>query len=105
MNLPTDFVAFSKTLNRAEPERSWPEALKALWYDAKGNWLAAHDIAETLHADLGSWIHAYLHRKEGDEWNAGYWYKRANRPFPKISLEKELQQIVESIVIDKLWDH
>lgn len=105
MNLPTDFVAFSKTLNRAEPERSWPEALKALWYDSKGNWLAAHDIAETLHADLGSWIHAYLHRKEGDEWNAGYWYKRANRPFPKISLEKELQQIVDFIVIDKLWDH
>ena len=43
---------------------------------------------------MGNWIHAYLHRKEGDKWNAGYWYRRANREYPKISLEEELNTII-----------
>lgn len=67
----------------------------ALWYDAKGDWKAAHDIAQTKESvndfDL---LHAYLHRKEGDDWNANYWYNRADSAMPKISLEMEWQVLV-----------
>jgi len=45
---------------------------------------------------MGSWIHAYLHRKEGDKWNAGYWYNRAGKPFPDFSFEEELKVLVEN---------
>lgn len=85
---------FLETLDNSSPDESWPEALKSLWYDAKGDWEASHNIAQDIHSDLGSWIHAYLHRKEGDEWNAGYWYRRANRPFSKLTLDEELKELV-----------
>ena len=54
-----------------------------MWFDVKGDWEASHNIAQDMHDDNGSWIHAYLHRKEGDKFNAGYWYRRARK---KISL-------------------
>nr|WP_299173860.1 hypothetical protein [uncultured Allomuricauda sp.] len=47
---------------------------------------------------IGSWIHAYLHRKEGDDWNAGYWYRQAGRPFSESTFEEELQELVESVI-------
>lgn len=93
--VPENFEAFNKTLNNTSPNEDWSLALQALWYDAKGNWQASHNIAQDLHTQMGSWIHAYLHRKEGDEWNAGYWYRQAGKPFPKHSLEEELQELVE----------
>lgn len=89
---------FKSTLQNNRPDSDWPEALKSLWYDAKGDWKASHDIAQDLHNDLGSWIHAYLHRKEGDEFNAGYWYRRAKREFPGISLEEEHREIAEFVL-------
>ena len=61
---------------------------------------ASHNIAQDLHTDLGSWIHAYLHRKEGDKFNAGYWYRRANKPFPSNSLEEEHRKIVDFILLN-----
>ena len=73
---PENYNQFQKTLKCENPPKEWPLALKALWFDAKGNWKASHDIAQDMHNDLGSWIHAYLHRREGDDWNAGYWYQR-----------------------------
>ena len=63
--------------------------LHALLIDAAGDWDTAHRIAQEVHTLDGSWVHAYLHRKEGDRWNAGYWYDRAARPFPVYSLEEE----------------
>jgi len=93
-----NYNQFLETLENGEPEIGWSEGLKAVWFDAIGDWEASHDIAQEMHNDLGSWIHAYLHRKEGDEWNAGYWYKKANKPFPKISFEDELESIVEWIL-------
>lgn len=98
MQLPEDFNDFKRELNSDSPSSQWPEGLKALWYDAKGDWEASHDIAQEMHNDLGSWIHAYLHRKEGDEFNAGYWYRRAGKPFPKISLDEEHRQLTENIL-------
>lgn len=93
-----NYADFMTALKYDRPSPAWSDALKALWYDAKDNWEASHDIAQDMHTTLGSWIHAYLHRKEGDEWNAGYWYRQAARPFPKISLEEERQEIVEFIL-------
>lgn len=72
--------------------------LQALWYDAKGNWSRAHDIAQEIHTQEGSWIHAYLHRKEGDQGNAAYWYQRANQPVCKTSLEAEWDNIVTALL-------
>lgn len=92
--MPVSYTDFLATQKSVEPMSDWPEALKALWYDAKGDWESAHNIAQEMHTDLGSWIHAYLHRKEGDEWNAGYWYRTAKRPFSVLSLEEEHREIV-----------
>ncbi|KAA2216883.1 hypothetical protein [Maribacter flavus] len=95
---PKDYTEFEATLLASHPTSDWPEGLKALWFDAKGDWEASHDIAQEMHNSLGSWIHAYLHRKEGDRFNAGYWYRQANRPFSKLSLEEELREIVEFVI-------
>ena len=92
------YKEFRGTLNEDAPSNDWPEALKSLWYDAKGNWAASHDIAQEMHSPLGSWIHAYLHRKEGDEFNAGYWYRQADRPFFNGSLDEEHRNLVEFVL-------
>lgn len=57
-------------------------ALQALWHDARGDWDRAHACAQAETGPAGSWVHAYLHRKEGDRGNAGYWYARGRRPQP-----------------------
>ena len=73
-------------------------ALQSLWYDGKDNWDMSHDIAQEIHDNNGSWIHAYLHRKEGDIWNADYWYRRAGRKRPSVSLEAEWEHIAEAMM-------
>lgn len=93
-----NYAHFLETLDNSFPDESWSEALKSLWYDAKGDWEASHNIAQEIHSDLGSWIHGYLHRKEGDEWNAGYWYRRANKSFSKLTLDEELKELVEYVL-------
>ncbi|RRQ48286.1 hypothetical protein DZC72_11235 [Maribacter algicola] len=98
--IPKDYAEFEVTLSGSQPPPDWPEGLKSLWFDAKGDWEASHDIAQDMHNQLGSWIHAYLHRKEGDRFNAGYWYRKAQRDFPEISLREELKNLVEFIIIN-----
>ncbi|MCB0372896.1 MAG: hypothetical protein KDD31_07810 [Muricauda sp.] len=93
--IPESFEAFQNMLADQRPPQEWPLPLQALWYDAKGDWESSHDIAQDLSSQMGSWIHAYLHRKEGDKWNARYWYDRANKPFPDYGLEEELKVLVE----------
>ncbi|EAR00422.1 hypothetical protein [Maribacter sp. HTCC2170] len=100
--IPNNYMEFEETFQREYPPNDWPEGLKALWFDAKGNWNSSHDLAQEMLNDLGSWIHGYLHRKEGDEWNAGYWYRMANKPFPKNSLKEELKEIVEYVLASKV---
>lgn len=65
-----------------------------MWEDAKGRWSDAHAIAQDIEDRTGSWIHAYLHRKEGDLGNAAYWYRRAGRPAAHDALEDEWERIV-----------
>lgn len=76
-------------------------AAQALWHDARGDWERAHICAQDDHSRDGSWVHAYLHRKEGDRGNAGYWYARAGRSMPpaNTSLEAEWEEIARSLLI------
>jgi hypothetical protein len=74
------------------------DSLQAMWHDAKGDWNRAHEIAQEINTPEGSWIHAYLHRKEGDESNAAYWYHRAHRAVSRTSLEEEWEQIVTALL-------
>ncbi|SHG24808.1 hypothetical protein [Flagellimonas flava] len=98
MGIPNNYAQFKETLMHSNPPENWSEALRALWYAAKDNWNASHNIAQDLHTRMGSWIHAYLHRQEGDDWNAGYWYRQAGEPFPNKSLEDELQHLIEVVL-------
>lgn len=86
---------FKASLANETPPKNVNAVLQSLWHDGKGDWEAAHNIAQDLHSNDGSWIHAYLHRKEGDTGNAGYWYRRANKPFPRENLQGEWETLVE----------
>lgn len=90
--------AFKKSITENNSPENLSVYLKALWQDAKGNWDKAHHIVQDLEDNDASWIHAYLHRKEGDTGNADYWYRRAGRKRPDISLEKEWEEIVTALL-------
>jgi len=74
--------------------RIYIEALNA---DQSGDWHKAHELVQDLTTPEAAWIHAYLHRKEGDRWNAQYWYNRAGKPFFDGSLEEEWQQLYDAL--------
>ena len=87
--------SFIKSLEDAQPPANLTPVLKALWYDGKQEWENAHEIVDGR-SDLDSHlIHAYLHRKEGDQWNASYWYTRAGASMPDYSLEEEWKKLVK----------
>ena len=88
---------FRKTLSAGVPPVV-SNYLKALWYDAKGDWTKAHQIVQDIDDEAAAWIHAYLHRKEGDIGNADYWYRRAGKERPAISLQHEWENIVKSLI-------
>ena len=88
---------FLTSLNDAAPPPVG-EALRALWHDARGDWDAAHRVAQDVDDDAGSWVHAYLHRKEGDRANAAYWYRRAGKPVETGPLEAEWKAIVAALL-------
>ena len=73
-------------------------ALQALWYDARGDWDKAHEMANSIADSTGAWVHAYLHRKEGDLGNAAYWYDRAGQPVPTDSLDAEWDRITRALL-------
>ena len=92
------FEWFRETLTNAESPPQVSLALAALWWDAKGNWKQAHEIVGQDEGPAAAWVHAYLHRKEGDLSNAGYWYARADKPRSAVSLEEEWKHIVETLL-------
>ena len=98
MHLPSNYTEFSESLKNENPDHAWPEVLKSLWYDAKGNWHTAHEIVDGLDDATAKWVHAYLHRKEGDDWNAGYWYRQAEKTFPTSTLESEHREMVDFVL-------
>ena len=89
---------FRTTLAQHTPPPDLSPALRAMWEDGKGNWDAAHTIAQSIEDKTGSWIHAYLHRKEGDLGNAGYWYRRAGQAVAREPLEDEWTRIVSTLL-------
>ena len=74
------------------------EAL-ALWHTKKGEWEAAHNIAQDIHTPMGSWIHALLHVIEGDQWNADYWFSKAGKPSRKPKDVDALWQEIATKVV------
>ncbi|RZK18348.1 MAG: hypothetical protein EOO86_10345 [Pedobacter sp.] len=88
------FAEFIDSLKLDEPNQDLPISLRALWYDGKGDWDQAHHEVDHLNDLTSSRIHAYLHRKEGDIWNADYWYAKAKDIRPDISLEEEWEMLV-----------
>jgi hypothetical protein len=96
-----DLTEFRATLTASTPPApiaalSLP--LRALWWDGKGDWTAAHDLLQDDTTPAGSWVHAYLHRKEGDGSNAGYWYRRAGQPVASGAFEDEWTAIVTALL-------
>ena len=77
-----------------QPPAGLAETLQSLWWDKKGDWDRAHTIAQEIPTVQGSAVHAYLHREEGVLWNADYWYRRAGRRRPDITLEEEWRALV-----------
>ena len=87
-------TAFKQSLNLEGPATGLSVQLRSLWYDGKGDWRQAHAQVDQLTDRASAWVHAYLHRKEGDIWNADYWYNKAGRTRPNISLEQEWEALV-----------
>ncbi len=82
-----------------EYQEDWNVYLKALYYDHQGDWDKSHELVQDLGSIEAAWIHGYLHRKEGDDWNANYWYSRAGKPFPKVSLAEEWKLLWEAFQV------
>jgi len=93
-----NFNEFKDSLNNDTPPADVSNLLKALWYDGNDDWEQAHNIIQDMHNKEASWIHAYLHRKEGDEGNASYWYHRAGKRMPDVSLTEEWEGIVKEFL-------
>lgn len=89
---------FRDSLLDAAPPRELGVALAGLWWDAKGKWTQAHESAQQDEGPAGAWVHAYLHRKEGDASNAAYWYERAGKPVARTSLEQEWEEITLALL-------
>jgi hypothetical protein len=93
-----DLAVFRASLDNPAPPSGLSLALQALWQDGQGDFDAAHDLAQRDEGGDGDWVHAYLHRKEGDPPNAAYWYRRARKPFCHDSLQAEWEAIAVALL-------
>ncbi len=92
------FEEFQSSLTHTAPPTGMPTVLQALWYDAKGDWDKAHRLVQSIDTTDGAWVHAYLHRKEGDIGNASYWYHRAGKSPSRLSPDGEWEEIVKALL-------
>jgi len=92
---------FKAGLAGAAPAPDLEPPLAALWWAAKGDWDAAHKLVQDESSADAAWVHAYLHRVEGDLGNAGYWYRRAGKPVATGSVETEWEQMVSALLGDR----
>jgi hypothetical protein len=94
-----DMTSFKASIAHPKPPAHLDLALQALWWDGKGDWKEAHEHAQQ---DEGNprcdWVHAYLHRKEGDASNARYWYRQAGKAAASGPLEQEWGEIVQTLI-------
>ncbi len=93
-----NFETFKSSVEAEQPPEGLSLALTALWLDAKGDWDAAHEAAQAQADTTGAWVHAYLHRVEGDQSNAAYWYRRAGKAVATAPLNEEWDSIVSALL-------
>jgi hypothetical protein len=93
-----EIKSFKESVALEAPDPALSPSLKSLWYDAKGDWKKAHDLVDSLAGEEAAWVHAYLHRKEGDSWNADYWYAKAKKSRPTCSLEDEWANLADYFI-------
>jgi hypothetical protein len=92
-----EIAAFRESLSGSAPPSGIGPSLEALWWDAKGDWERAHALVQNDPGADAAWVHAYLHRREGDLANAAYWYRRATRPLETGALEAEWTAIATAL--------
>ena len=98
MPMTDSYDAFVLSLDRDEPPPFATALLRAVWYGLRGDWNAAHEIAQAQDDAEGAWVHAWLHRIEGDAGNARYWYQRSRRPWRSDDIRVEGQQIAMALI-------
>jgi hypothetical protein len=92
------FAAFKASMARDQPPNGLSLSLQALWWEAKGDWDKAHECAQAAKGKSGDWVHAYLHRKEGDQANAAYWYGRAGQAVSTSALAQEWEAMARALL-------
>jgi hypothetical protein len=97
-NRLSSLEAFRASLQQETPPSGLSAPLEALWWDAKGNWSRAHQLVDELETQEGMAVHAYLHRKEGEVWNANYWYRLAGRAHRRETLAEEWEALVAALL-------
>ena len=93
-----DYNFFNHTLDMGAPPEDFTIELKALWWERKNYWDRAHEMVQHLPGKDAAWVHAYLHRKEGDIMNASYWYSRAGQAVAECELNEEFREITKSLL-------
>jgi len=93
-----NLAEFRESLQDKNPPVGLSYALQALWWDGKGNWERAHESAQQDEGTDGAWVHAYLHRKEGELANAQYWYRRAEHAAGYGDLQREWESMVGELL-------
>jgi hypothetical protein len=93
-----DFRAFRESIAQTQPPAGLGAAMLALWWDAKGDWDKAHDHAQERDDAAGMRVHAYLHRKEGDQSNAAYWYRRCAAAPSVLTLDEEWEELARTFL-------
>ncbi|MSP81948.1 MAG: hypothetical protein EXQ94_03190 [Alphaproteobacteria bacterium] len=98
----TTLATFQTSLAAPAPPEGLSSALQALWWEAKGDWAKAHECAQAQDDAIGAWVHAYLHRKEGDPKNAGHWYRLARKSPATVPLPEEWAAIAEALLSESV---
>lgn len=93
-----DLAQFTRSLEAPAPPEGLRRPLASLWYVAKGDWDRAHALAQEEKNQTGAWVHAHLHRVEGDLSNAAYWYGQAKRAPSTASLKVEWEEIAAALL-------
>ena len=96
-----NLTEFKETTSSEPPPSTLSAVLRALWLEARGDWDGAHRVVQNLNDASAAWVHAYLHRKEGDSSNAGYWYSRAGRKMSTATFPEEWDQIAETLLAEE----
>ncbi|WP_018185329.1 hypothetical protein [Kaistia granuli] len=89
---------FRASLDAPEPPEGLSAPIAALWHLEKGNWEAAHALVQDDESRAGAWVHAHIHRIEGDHWNARYWYGRAGQPAGEGDPDRERAAILLALM-------